>query len=762
MAKHKLIRRLSDAYKALTKADPLMRGHVTRSQMHAALNSRPVAYDELVIAYYSVPAVYTCVNLKATTVAQTPLRVYRKRKGDGYKTRPVSEDRRKAIWYSEKAREAVATDETLEEVTDPDHPCNMLLSKWNAIHNEYDGMYALATWLDLTGGAFIAPIVKSGTPVELIPLDVRKVWTIPDADRGWPYVVGYRYGESMVDATQEYGLDELVRIGPPSIYEPFRFHSAYASAINEVRQLYRFTEFNQTMLENGGAPGGVFKGGRWTNQDELDAFLEQVSNKFGGTLNSGRFMAVPEGMDYQQLEISKELSFILSDKEAQAKVYKAAGVPITLLENENANLAGAVRANPQFVAIAINPMLRQIEDAFNADDTLTLGGEVFYGFDPVNAEEAEDAAETVTLYQGGILYLNEARKRIGYDPIEGGDTFYEPPAAQTPTDPFAGFFAQRALQSPQIAFDAPATPKPSEAPKALPEPSIGQTATKHTLLTDLLYGCAPDCGCENAEPPKGHRGTKDDRRDVDKRDGYAEASRRIEAQMRDVLGPLYNQALTIAASSATPEQAQAGILRLFDAEGATVREAVREPLLDMFSRGYADGIQTLAKETGADLGAFEVLSDDAINAFDSHLIQLGDDIGETTARAISEQVRTGIANGATPKETAALIREKVPELAGYRAERIARTETANALLEGERNSWRDTDLIEGRQFSLSTAPCPLCKAVADKWRGKTAGIDEPWVKAGETINGVVFNRDAYGTIHPNCNCAQRVVPKDFT
>lgn len=754
MAKHKLIRRLADAYKALTKADPLMRGHVTRSQMHAALNTRPVAYDELVVAYYSVPAVYTCVNLKATTVAQTPIRVYTKRKGNGYKTRPVSDEGRKnlsALWHSEKAREAVATDETLEEITDPDHPCNQLLSKWNAIHNEYDGMYALATWLDLTGGAFVAPIVKGGLPVELIPLDVRRVWTIPDADRGWPYIVGYRYGESMADATQEYGLDELVRIGPPSIYEPFRFHSAYASAINEVRQLYRFTEFNQTMLENGGAPGGVFKGGRWTNQDELNAFLEQAANKFGGTLNAGRFMAIPEGMEYEQLEISKELSFLLSDKEAQAKVYKAAGVPITLLENENANLAGAVRANPQFVAIAINPMLRQIEDALNGDNALALGGEVFYGFDPVNAEEAEDAAETVTLYQGGILHLNEARKRIGYDPVQGGDTFYEPPTAQTPADPFAGFFAQRAVESPQIALDAPAAPKSTEAPKALPEPSSGQTATKQVLLTDLLYGCAPDCGCELSEAPRGMRGTKDDRKPDPEE---AAQSRKLEAATREWLSGFYARAAAIAASNSDPDTVERLVIGLTRSEAPAFREKVAPLIRDMFQRGFVSGSAEVAPE----LGAFEVLTDTAAEAFDRRTEGLLADLGETTGSQVSNVMRRAIEAGATPKEAAAMLREAIPEVSASRAETIARTETSDALNSGRRQAWQEHG-IESREFLLSSNPCELCKAVASKWAGKSIPIGEPIVKSGESIGGVIINRDRNVPIHPRCRCGESAVVK---
>lgn len=820
-----LLRRIA---KAIRSSSDLMPGYVTLSQAMRTIHSRPLEYDELVALHMNVPALYTCTHLKASVVAQTPLRAYRPVRAD-----KISKAARKALTteaHGRKTREAASNAEGLEEITDDAAPVNQLLSRWNPVYDEYSGMYTTALWLDLTGGVHIAKIEKAGTVAELWPLMTHRVWTLADEDRA-ELIAGYRYGESLHDAKRAYTLDEIIRIGTPSPSNPLMFHSAYQSCVHELRQLYRMTEFNQSMLENGGYPGGVITGDRSTTQEERDARARKLENKFGGTLNASRWLILGKEEGFEQLDIAKELGFLESAREAARMVFKAAMIPLTLLEQEDANLAGAARANPQFVSLAIEPMLRQIEDALNAQLAPHFGDGVVFGFDPVNPEEG-DAQTASILYEKRIITRNEARKYVGYDETEGGDDFAEVPG----DGPFASLFGTRPAGEP-IGFGEPVpTPKPETIPAPasataeavqdtalngaqvtalmelaasvaegrLPRQAAEQIAraafpsvspdlvsgifgslesfeaekpetaqqspstvtngqeppqdTKSVTYTDLACGLCEDTGCQCSKPPRGKRGRKDDtrERDIDTREGFAEAVRQLEMRLRETLGPAYLESLGAVSSATDPDSVAQVVTGVFRSQEPAIREAVTEPLLQMFQRGYTEGGEAVAPS----LGAFEVLSDDARNAFDQRIDGLLTDIGDTTGEQIARAVRAGIENGATPGEVADLIRQEVPDIAGYRAERIARTEVSNALQDGERMAWKDSALVTGRTFSLSTDPCPLCVAVNDKWRGKVAGLEEPWVRAGETVAGVLFNRDIFGTVHPNCNCAQNLVLAD--
>jgi HK97 family phage portal protein len=735
---------------------PLVPGMITRQQATASLHTRPHDYDELTAAFESVPTLRTCVDLIASTTAQTTLRVYAPKKSvRGFASRPMDSKTRKRLASSKgpngrKAREAAATDETLEEITDPAHPAVSLIDTWNPVDNAYAGLFQTARELNLYGGVHIAMIGDQIGVSELWPLVTPRVWTIADAERGYPYIVAYRYGESLADATQEFKPDDIIRIGVPSITNRLRFHSPYQSCIHELRQLYQFTRFNTSTLENGGALGGVVSGVNVNDQKTMDALQRQFENKFGGESNAGRIWFMPKDVTYTDQQLSRELSFIEGDKAAQAKVFKAAGIPMTLLEQENANLAGAAKASPQFVSIAINPVLRQIEDALNAQLAPRFGGGVVFGFDPVNPEESGDAAVAVSLYSGRLLTLNESRKYVGYDPVDGGDTFAEVAAAPDPLGGIGAFFAQRPPESP-LSFEEPEptqnttqTPEPAQEPtKALPAP------VKSILYTDLAFGLVEDCGCHNAEPPKGLRATKDDRRDVDKEPGYAEASRKVEAAMREAFGPLYEQALAIAATNTDPDQIERLVAGLIRSNGAEFRAAIEPTLLEVFQRGYTTGAEGIAP----DLGAFEVLSDRAVEAFDERMSGFIADIGETTGQQIGSAMRSALEAGATPKEAADFIREKVPDITAHRAELIARTETSRALLMGRRAAWKELPGVIGAEYLLSSNPCDLCVAVSQKWSGRYAPINEPFVKVGETIAGVTFNRDIWDNPHPQCRCS---------
>ena len=84
----------------------------------------------------------------------------------------------------------------------------------------------------------------------------------------------------------------------------------------------------------------------------------------------------------------------------------------------------------------------------------------------------------------------------------------------------------------------------------------------------------------------------------------------------------------------------------------------------------------------------------------------------------------------------------------YQADRIVRTETAfaqtNALIEG----WKQSGVVQGKEFLLAPEACVFCEAISKTWKGKNDKIE---VKGKKTM--VADYRELQGApIHPNCMC----------
>lgn len=112
----------------------------------------------------------------------------------------------------------------------------------------------------------------------------------------------------------------------------------------------------------------------------------------------------------------------------------------------------------------------------------------------------------------------------------------------------------------------------------------------------------------------------------------------------------------------------------------------------------------------------------------------------------------------TDEQIAQRVGRMVDKSLDYRAEMIARTETARAQSAGQWESWQQAadDGLIGRDaqrvWIAENDACPLCDALD----GTVVGIDEPWIAGdGEAL--------MYAPKHPSCRCAMGIVdPGTYT
>ena len=293
-----------------------------------------------------------------------------------------------------------------------------------------------------------------------------------------------------------------------------------------------------------------------------------------------------------------------------------------------------------------------------------------------------------------------------------------------------------------------------------PKPS--EPKSKSTVITDVdvMYGGVglPGCKCESCRPP---RNTKE--ADIDQTEIYREHASRVAQLTEEWYRDTYTDAVERAEQgSISPISAAAFIQAAAD----RFLEDVSEPLIETFTAGYE------AEADNPQLGTFAVTSDRAAELYRQHRIGLSRTVANTVLsdaqRAVDAIIEQGFDEGLRRDEISKLLAEKVPGLSRSSAERIASTEVSHAQLMGRLEAWEDSEFVEGKQYLMSADPCFICEYTARKWAGKTAGLREPFLEAGESIptpNGGVFvvTRDIMvPPSHPRCRCSMAAVMVEDT
>ncbi|MFA4974460.1 MAG: DUF559 domain-containing protein [bacterium] len=147
---------------------------------------------------------------------------------------------------------------------------------------------------------------------------------------------------------------------------------------------------------------------------------------------------------------------------------------------------------------------------------------------------------------------------------------------------------------------------------------------------------------------------------------------------------------------------------------------------------------------------------DVIEALEDELFEFAQGINQTTADALREELIEGMENGETIDQLSDRIEGLTRDWEGFRAERIARTETARAYSTGHIEAWRSTGVVDRKVWVAAGDACPFCQEM----NGTVVELDENFFDQGETQEtewggkDIEMSHDYSDVIgpplHPNC------------
>ena len=236
----------------------------------------------------------------------------------------------------------------------------------------------------------------------------------------------------------------------------------------------------------------------------------------------------------------------------------------------------------------------------------------------------------------------------------------------------------------------------------------------------------------------------------------ATAYARFQKELRDYLRSILAEAIDVDLGKfRTGQAAQAEMIRLIAQHNIPVPDYVRRFLARQAYAGVEMGMSRVpvAQQVAT-------LPDLVNQQVDETVVRLQAQARQSLKTGLRSLFGDGLERGETIRELSGRVQEWAKENGDidrqvkWRATRVARTETARSLHEGQVSAWKEAGITR-MKWQIAPNPCEFCKAMSQK----PHPIDEPFYNVGDrltTSKGKILNFDYAAVksppLHPNCRC----------
>ena len=284
--------------------------------------------------------------------------------------------------------------------------------------------YVVQLYLDLVGKCPIRITYQGKTPVRLTPFPPHWICQLPNANDKFFHVNWWGSGE-----VEKIPASEVLWLYRPDPMNPFGDGLGIARGLDdEVSQDEAMSKFNNYYFRNStflgllvNAPGA-----------DVDELADKFRAERDGVMNAFKtFFMNSEGLSVTNLSPKlRELNFQDGRKQTRDFIREGIGVagPRIGVRGDNAVRGNDDASDFHQQSKMVKPRLLYLQQAFNlwlvplfGDSTIFLEAE-----DPVRESQEEMRLRVELGMRLGIMTVNEAREKVGLDPLDHGDVLSVP------------------------------------------------------------------------------------------------------------------------------------------------------------------------------------------------------------------------------------------------------------------------------------------------------------------------------------------------
>lgn len=527
------------------------------------------------------------------------------------------------------------------------------------------------------------------------------------------------------------------------------------------------------LLQNRAQPSGFISSELEINKVAADTLRERWLSRYGEGRTTEGPAVLGKGATYTPISMSiKDLAFLELANLSRDQILAIYRVPASKLGlTEKSPLASAREAANSYAENALMPRMSKQTRASNTWlIPLLYPGEteVYVEYvSPIRRDIESIEKRSRDDLKGGSITLNEHRETIGKDPDPNGDVYYLPLGMRivdeiAPRDPLA--------IAPTVPDDDDDDPDKNSEAKQVNDgwayQSIAYFRKYETNLTDADFELS------------GLR--------------FLAAQKKLESKLRGDTRKLFSKEAKLLIASLKEKSANntppyLSLNHLFNIrmveweEGDNVLKCgLVEDVLNLTSAEWnADlgaasleslekGFGLLGKEVPAKfLLNWEIYEETAVRWATENAAKKVKDIQALTQKEMSKLIVDGIESGDSIADISKSISEKFNDYKGYRSDRIARTETADAVNEGKFSHAKESER------RLEIGYLKTWNAVGESERSRpehqpdaispaqTIPLNELFVVNGESMERPLDPRGSAGNIiHCRCTLTMEVVEED--
>ena len=321
------------------------------------------------------------------------------------------------------------------------HPLITLLKRPNPTQAGIEYFQSLYSYLLLAGNSYALASAVNQVPTEMYLLRPDRI-EIKPSETSIPKSYCYKLNGQVAaeyEADPVTGQSEIKHFKMWNPLDDYLGCSPLKAAAVDLDQHNMIAKHNIGLLVNGARPSGaiVFK-----PRDEMgntamlsDGQREQISKdleqRFVGTKNAGRPVLLEGDFDWKEMAMSpKDMDFLQNKHMAAKDIALCFGVPSQLIGiPDSQTYANVQEARLALYEETIIPLAQRIISDLNEWLAPSFGDEINIQYDfesvPAITERRRRIYENVTAaVREGIITRNEARDRLGLEPITGGDEVY--------------------------------------------------------------------------------------------------------------------------------------------------------------------------------------------------------------------------------------------------------------------------------------------------------------------------------------------------
>jgi len=482
---------------------------------------------------------------------------------------------------------------------------------------------------------------------------------------------------------------------------------------------------NSNLLKNNARPSGFLEMEGNADNKMIKRLKKEFKKKYQGYENSYNVQLLEGGLKFKPVTLPpKDLDFIESRKMNRDEILSIFGVPKPVLGVfEDVNRASAIAAEYVFNKWTLEPLATELIEQLNEFLVPMFGSDLWLSFEPLAKEDEEMNLKQKESSWNKWRTTNEIRESEGLDPVNGGDYIYMPLSAM----PVIGgekkeFIKIKASSVGKLNLKLQKAIKKRIVNRNIKLKLISEKAG-NKILNGLIDKKA--VVLKIVEPVE-------KKIDDEQRERFYKIRMDNEAKLENLWKKKFTEFFkeqqerfikSLEDHHKKDVATQYGINKTEEL-GATI--AVIDPLLyETVMTGIAGASELIGEDMIVDM--------DFIKEWISKVeLETGESINNTTIEAFEKTMKEGVEAGEELESLKKRVEEVFKFATEYRAEMIARTESARGVVEAHRKTYEHYGFTDV-EWLLSPDACDICIAKAE----------EDWTV--KSIEGEI-------PAHPNCKC----------